>query len=246
MLVAPIYRFVVANIPSFFEIVTFGPPFVLLAAGYLAIAGHLKTKRNARTGYTRKVFHFLVFSTAVVVQVAGGARPLCLFGACVSVVIFYALWRGRGHPFYEAMAREADAPWRTYYIVVPYLTTLVGGVDSNALFGNFAIVGYLVAGFGDAIGEPVGTRFGKHRYRVPSGGGVISTRSLEGSMAVCVASAGAAAAGAALLGVAIVPSIAARSVAIGLLTAGLEAVAPHGWDNAPLQIAPAFLASVML
>jgi len=246
LLIAPIYQFVAANIPTIREAVFLGPPFLLLAATYLAIAGHLKTQRRTQTGYTRKTFHFLVFTTAVIVQIAGGTRPVCLFGACTSLVIFYALWRGDGHPFYEAMAREGDAPWRTYYIIVPYLTTLIGGIVSNALFGDFAIIGYLVAGFGDAVGEPIGTRFGRHRYRVPSGRGVVSTRSLEGSLAVCLASAGAATAGAALLGVAVVPALAARSAAIGILTAGLEAIAPHGWDNAPLQIAPAFLASLML
>lgn len=246
MLVAPVYEFLTSNIPSVREAVLLGPPFLLLAGSYLALAGHLKVCRGARTGYTRKVFHFLVFSTAVGLQIGGGTRPLCLFGGCTSLVIFYALWRGDGHPFYEAMAREADAPWRTYYIVVPYLTTLFGGIVSNALFGDFAIVGYLVAGFGDAVGEPVGARFGKHRYRVLSGTGIVSTRSVEGSVAVCVASVGAAAAGAALLGVAMVPALALRSVVIGLFTAGLEAIAPHGWDNAPLQIAPAFLASVLL
>ena len=246
MLVGSIYEFIVANIPTVGEAVVLAPPLLLLATAYLAIAGHLKTKRGAATGYTRKVFHFLVFTTAVVLQILGGTRPLCLFGACTSLVIFYALWRGDGHPFYEAMAREADAPWRSYYIVVPYLTTLIGGIVSNALFGDFAIVGYLVAGFGDAIGEPIGTRFGKHRYRVPSVRGIVYTRSLEGSLAVCLASAGAATAGAALLGIAIVPALALRSAAIGVLTAGLEALAPHGWDNAPLQIAPAFLASLIL
>jgi phytol kinase len=238
-----VYDFVRSNFPTIGEAVTFGPLFLLLAAAYLGLAGYLKMRRGMHTGYTRKVFHFLVFGTACVLQLAAGTRPLCLFGACTSAVIFYALWRGAGHPLYEAMARESDAPRRTYFIVVPYLTTLIGGILANALFGNFAIVGYLVAGLGDAIGEPVGTRFGKHRYRVPGNG---STRSLEGSLAVCIASTGAAVAGASLLGFALAPALALRAVAIGVLTAGLEAVAPHGWDNAPLQIAPAFLASVML
>lgn len=246
MLVDAVFEFIVANVPSVREVVLFAPPFLLLSVAYLALAGHLKTRRRTRTGYTRKVFHFLVFTTAVVLQITGGTRPLCLFGACTSLVIFYALWRGAGHPFYEAMAREADAPWRTYYVVVPYLTTLVGGILSNAMFGDFAVVGYLVAGFGDAIGEPIGTRFGRHRYEVPWAGGMPVTRSVEGSVAVCLASAGAATAGAALLGIAIVPAIALRSAAIGVLSAGLEAIAPHGWDNAPLQIVPAFLASLLL
>ena len=246
MFAARIYDFLIANTPSVSEVILLGPPFLVLAAVYLGLAGNLKLHRGLSTGYSRKLFHFLVFGTAGAVQLILGVRALCLFGGCTSLVIFYALWRGDGHPFYEAMAREQDSPWRTYYIVVPYVTTLMGGIVSNALFGDFAIVGYLVGGIGDAIGEPVGTRFGRHRYRVLSGRGIFSTRSIEGSVAVCLASAGAATAGAALLGIAIVPAIALRFAAIGILTAGVEAIAPHGWDNAPLQIAPAFLASIWL
>lgn len=244
MIAVRIYEFLIANIPSFAEVIFLGPPFLILSAAYLALAGSLKLHRGLSTAYSRKLFHFLVFGTAGTIQVLLGVRALCLFGGCASLVIFYALWRGDGNPLYEAMAREQDSPWRTYYIVVPYLATLIGGIVANALFGDFAIVGYLVGGLGDAIGEPVGKRFGKHRYRVPFS--LASTRSLEGSLAVCLASAGAATAGAALLGVAIVPALAARSAAIGIITAGLEAVAPHGWDNAPMQIAPAFLASLLL
>ena len=241
-----IWEFLFANIPSLKEALLLGPPFLLLSTVYLGVAGRLKSRRGVSTAYSRKLFHFLVFGTAGAVQMTLGVRALCLFGGCTSLVIFYALWRGDGHPFYEAMAREQDSPWRTYYIVVPYLATLVGGIVSNALFGNFAVVGYLVGGIGDAIGEPVGTRFGKHRYRVPFARGLPSTRSLEGSLAVCLVSTGAATAGAAVLGIAFAPALALRSVAIGIVTAGLEAIAPHGWDNAPMQIAPAFLASLML
>ena len=33
---------------------------------------------------------------------------------------------------------------------------------------------------------------------------------------------------------------------IGLASAGVEAVSPHGWDNATMQIVPSFLASLAL
>ncbi|MDM8551389.1 hypothetical protein QUF72_14990 [Desulfobacterales bacterium HSG2] len=111
---------------------------------------------------------------------------VCLFGGMTTLVIFYAIFRGTGHILYEAMARETDEPHRTYYIVVPYFATLIGGLASNILFGQAAIVGYLVTGLGDAVGEPVGTRFGRHTYKVPSFRGVESVRSYEGSAAVLV------------------------------------------------------------
>lgn len=71
---------------------------------------------------------------------------------------------------------------------LPWLTTLVGGVVANVWFGPLAIAGYLVTGMGDAIGEPAGTRFGRHPYRVWSLSAVRATRTLEGILAVFMVS----------------------------------------------------------
>ena len=47
---------------------------------------------------------------------------------------------------YEAIAREKDEPRRTFFVLLPYFTTLAGGLASNILFGPFAVAGYLVTG----------------------------------------------------------------------------------------------------
>ena len=146
---------------------------------------------------------------------------------------------------YEAMARETDAPHRTHYIVVPYFSTLLGGLTSNILFGGAAVVGYLVAGLADAIAEPVGTRFGRHTYRVPSFRRVKSIRSLEGSAAVFLACLPAV-----TLGVLLCPDLALTSRSfltvplLALACTVLEGVSPHGWDNATMQVVPAYLAGI--
>jgi phytol kinase len=97
------------------------------------------------------------------------------------------------------------------------------------------------------VAEPVGVRWGKHQYRVPSLSHVKSLRSLEGSAAVFFASALMI-----LLGIALSPHFNLNIVAVwkipllALLCAGVEAVSPHGWDNATMQIIPAFLATILL
>lgn len=231
------------QLPTLAEIVGLGPPSVALAAVYLYVAGRLKRDRGWPTGYTRKVFHFLVFTTAATVQLACGLGPLLVFGAATSAVIFYALLRGEGHVLFEAMARESDAPWRARFIVVPYVATLLGGLASNLLFGGDAIVGYLVAGLGDAVGEPVGTRFGRHRYRVPTIGGAPSQRSWEGSLAVFAVSF----AGVLLAQTTLRESTAGVGTAlvIALLSTLVEAVSPHGWDNLTMQVVPSALAAAL-
>lgn len=109
----------------------------------LSLAAHLKIKLRLRTGYTRKLFHVLIFTSAVFVQVLGGFWAVCVFGVMVSLVVGFAVVRGEGDRFYEALAREQDGPDRTYYIVIPYFATLIGGMTSNVFFGPLAMVGYL-------------------------------------------------------------------------------------------------------
>ena len=172
---------------------------------------------------------------------------VCLFGGMVSIVVFYAILRGNGNILYEAMAREKDAPRRTYFIIAPYCATLIGGLASNILFGEFAVIGYLVTGLGDAIGEPIGTRFGRHHYRVPTLTRIISRRSVEGSVAVFLACLLALVIGIVFgLKLDLTTQFLIRIVLIALAGTVLEAASPHGWDNATLQIIPSLMAKYLL
>ena len=237
-----ILEFFIKNFPSLKTLVIAGPPALCWSYSCLLFAGYLKTRKGIRTGYSRKVFHFLIFFSAALTHAVWGSRGVCLFGAMTTCVIFYAVARGRGNILYEAMAREKDEPHRTYYIVLPYFATLVGGLASNILFGPSAVVGYLVAGCGDAVGEPIGTRFGRHTYRVPSLRSVRAVRSYEGSLAVLVVSTAAVAVGVALLpGLEFTRRALIVIPAIGLASMLVEAISPHGLDNATMQAVPALL-----
>jgi phytol kinase len=238
-------RFFAANCPDASALAVGGPAALAWAAACLLAAGILKARLKLKTGYTRKVFHFLIFGTVVVIHWLWGTPGVCLFGGMTTVVIAYALLKGSGHIMYEAMARETDAPRRTYYIVIPYFATLIGGLLTNILFPATAVFGYLVTGLGDAVAEPVGTRFGKHKYRVPSAGGVRATRSVEGSSAVFIASALALTA---CLALSPQFDLSGGALLIILLVSFastvVEAVSPHGWDNTTLQVVPALLGTV--
>lgn len=240
-------NFFIQNTPPLKTILLLSLPFLLWAYLCLWFAGWLKTKRGVRTGYTRKTFHILIFTSVTVLSFVGGLPIVCLFGGMTTLVIAYALIKGEGNPLYEAMAREKDAPYRTYYIVVPYFATLIGGIVSNMLVGPIAIVGYLVGGLGDAAGEPVGTRWGKHKYTPPTLSSFKSTRSIEGSFGVFLVSILAM-----VIAVSIAPELhftlkaLAMIPVIGVASMLFEAVSPHGWDNATMQIAPSLMAFALL
>lgn len=246
-LITDILEFFTANVPGVKALFFGGPAGLLWSAGCLMFAGCLKTRRRWQTGYTRKLFHFLTFGSVVVIHAIWGTPGVCLYGAATTVVIAYALLRGPGHFMYEAMAREKDEPRRTHYIVVPYFATLTGGLISSIFFPNTAVLGFLVCGLGDAIAEPVGTRFGKHPYRAIAIRGVRAVRSLEGSGSVFLVSMLSL-----ILYMALSPlfTLTGNTIAVAILIAGastiVEAVSPHGWDNTTLQVLPAWLGATLL
>ena len=216
--------------------------YTLVAASF---AGWLRTRRRVRAPYTRKIFHFTIFTMAAVVQLVWGLPGVVTFGSIVALAVLYATWRGEGHPFYEAMARPTDDPHRTLFILIPLATTALGGLIGNLLFPSYAMLGYLVVGWGDAVGEPVGTRWGRHRYRVPSLAGVKAMRSIEGSLAVLLCGSAAATIG--LLAWGHTPGTAILvGLACGVAGALVEAFSTHGLDNLTVQVAATATAALLL
>lgn len=229
------------KLPSLTEALSAGPCIILiiLVAGW--ISGYLKLEKGIKTNYTRKLFHVLIFSLAWYLHAAWGVEAVNLLGILMGAYIVLILILGEGWRFYEGLAREEDRPHRSIFIIVPYLTTAIGGILSNICFSDVAAVGYLVNGWGDAAGEPAGVRFGKRRYRVPSITGIAATRSLEGSAAVFLV--GSIAAFAALFSMDFgelgwsFPLTAAISLLVGIISAAVEAFSPHGMDNLTVQLA---------
>lgn len=191
--------------------------------------------RGLAVPYTRKIFHFGIFTGAAVVHSLWGLPGTNAFGAVLACVVLVAALRGDRDPIYRVLARETDRPRRTMFILVPLFTTALGGLGSALLTGPYATVGYLVSGWGDAVGEPVGTRWGKHKYRVPSLGGVPATRSFEGSAAVfLVGWAGATLALWRLTDPSPAVLVGLACAAVGALAEGLS---NHGLDNLTVQLA---------
>jgi len=192
--------------------------------------------RGVRVPYTRKVFHFAVFTGAAAVHTYWGLPGTNVYGATVATIVLAAVVAGDGNPLYEALARDTDRPKRSLFIVVPLFMTAIGGLTSALLAGPYAGVGFLVAGWGDAVGEPVGSRWGHHRYRVPSLGGVPAERSLEGSAAVFGTAWLAATVALVGIGMGVGQGLVLVALACGAAGAAAEAVSNHGLDNLTVQV----------
>jgi phytol kinase len=217
-----------------------------LGAGYLC--GRWRLEGKLRANDTRKIFHFTIFTAAGVLQAVWGTPAVNLLGGIVALQIAWLLARGDGNVFFEGLARDEDRPHRGFYILLPFLATGAGGILSSWLFGRACIVGFLVTGWADAIAEPLGIRFGRHRYRVPSlRKGVSTQRSVEGSLGVLVASFMAALAGATLAYPgADLATCAGTAALVALSATVVEAVSHHGTDNFTVQMSASAVAWLLL
>ncbi len=235
------------NFPSIDLIMWFLPISILFGLLSLKLCGYLKLEKGWRTGYSRKLFHFITYSTVGFIQSQLMLPYTFVFGGGISLVVLYALIKGEGNILYEALAREKDAPRQSLYILFPYLATLLGGLLTNYLFDpQTSMIAYFVTGFGDAIGEPIGVRFGKHKYKVPSVRGVVSYRSFEGSMAIVLASFVAILLGVGLLGISLNGVFLFKMAFIAFVVGIIEGLSPHGWDNFTTMVGSALLINFMI
>ena len=150
------------------------------------ISVFFKIHKNLKTGYTRKIYHFLVFTSAAAINFIWGFSGVCLFGVVISAFIFFAVYQKESSNLYKSLAREKDAPYKTLYILIPYFSTLMGGLTINLFFPEYVTLGYLICGIADASGEVVGTKFGKHSFTVKTIGKHMPEKSIEGSVSVIV------------------------------------------------------------
>lgn len=216
----------------------------LVLGGLTAGAAAWLRSRGVRVPYTRKIFHFAIFSGAAAVHTRWGLPGTNVYGSVVALIVLVAVAVGEDNPLYEALARASDAPQRSLFVVVPLVMTALGGLASALLAGPYAVVGYLVAGWGDAVGEPVGSRWGRHRYRVPSLAGVPAERSWEGSGAVFLASW--AAAGLALRATGVGEGIVLVALACAAAATVAEAISNHGLDNLTVQLVASLVALALV
>ncbi len=238
-------EFISRAVPSMKVFVIITPILFLYTWFSLWFASFLKLKKSLKTAYTRKVFHIMIFLMAGILQIVLGLSGVVMFGIIVVLFVLFSVFKGNGFPFYEALARPKDEPRRSVFIVVPLLTTALGGVLANVLFYPFALVGYFVCGCGDAVGEPIGAKWGKHEYNVPSAFGVKVTRSIEGSIGVLIV--GFLAAFFALLfsSYGLWTSLYV-GFACGLGGALVEAISTHGFDNLTIQVIVSGIAYLLL
>lgn len=211
-----------------------------LLTGWLRLAGWL------RPGDARKVNHVAVLVGGACWfgwQEPADARTGSLTAGLILLPLVALTCRlRRWPPFSWAFAgntRPSDAPHEAFYFWSSWLVGFVGLFAIEAALADVRVtrLAALILGVGDGLGEPVGTRWGRHRYRVPgwlgwSGG----ERSLEGSLAVAL---GTAATILLAVGWVATPAYLAAVVGVAAVVTLAEALSPRGLDNLTVPLAAA-------
>jgi len=204
------------------------------------VGGMAKADQGARV-LGRKVFHAGIFSGAVPAHLLQGFWGVVVYGSVISLIVLVAFRQGPGLPFYDALARPSDGDASRRLILTPLLSTALGGLLAALLVGSFASVGYLVCGWGDAVGEGVGERWGRHRYSSLFSKEDQRSRSLEGSLAVFLAGSLGAGVALGLVGLSFSQAL-GFGLVCGAAGAVVEALGPSGTDNLWVQLIPSLLA----
>lgn len=212
------------------------------------ILGEWVVRRAVKVNYTRKLNHFVLFVTpfalAPIFPYVPNAYTL-LISAVVFVLttlLFLKSIRERFSMVNTAFAsvdRPEDRPHTLLWIVTQALTTytvmLIVLMVLNLLERpELIVIPVLVTAIGDGLAEPVGVRFGRVEYRVPSlASGRRYVRTIAGSACVFLTSV------AVVLSVSqwfSTPEWIAATIAIPPLMTFAEAFAPHSWDAPFLYI----------
>lgn len=222
------------------------PTFAFLALGIGAlifglVLGALSSRLARGDGpfgsLSRKLFHTGIFTGAVPAQLLLGFWGVVLYGAVIGALVAQAYLRGERASLFRALASGEDAGHKHRQLLVPLAATALGGTLSVLLVGRFAVVGYLVCGWGDGVGEAVGRRWGRRTYGSLPLGGRRSTRTVEGSFAVLAGGFLGGWAALDLLGHSVLTSV-GIGVLAGAVGAVSEGLSPEGTDNLWVQLLP--------
>ena len=227
---------------------------VLLFWVFIYFLGSLVYYKNVKVNYTRKIGHFgLFFLPMLIVYMTGDVYGISgLLIAVPTLLFIHPRIRNKISFFrrtFLAIDRPEDRPntvrwfYLQFLLMVMLITVLTGlsEILGVSWVGVNILIGPLIS-VGDGLAEPIGVRFGKHRYRCYSIFPLIRNkyyRTLEGSATVFIGS---------LLVLIIFqgfftnPQFIVALITIPLTITLSEAISPHTMDQ-PFM---AFLTGIML
>ncbi|MGQ4913427.1 MAG: diacylglycerol/polyprenol kinase family protein [Candidatus Asgardarchaeia archaeon] len=159
----------------------------------ISIGELLRKKLNYSISFTRKLIHLFAGFSAYIIPFQDNPWSATIVAITFVILLYFS---SPNSPikvlsrWFETMADREDE-WSAGHIMGPVyysisITVLVALFTFilPVEYSFTAAAGLTAMYLGDGLGTTIGLRYGKHKYRAPTGG----TRSLEGSLAVFVGS----------------------------------------------------------
>lgn len=228
------------------------------------LTGLLVLKKGVKVNYTRKINHFSLLAVPFLLPIILRSPPqhggtgdyLIQIIGLLSGLLFFVLFikpiRERVAIFNTAFCgidRPEDRPYTLRWITTQTAANFVAAIPIAIYLGTInkpelIFILILINGIGDGLAEPVGVRFGKHKYQTSA----LFTnrkyvRTIEGSACVFITS---------IVVVSLFSSLfSTTQFIIALITFPIvmtlvEAKAPHSWDNPILFAAGSVLLFLIL
>ncbi|MHA1596321.1 MAG: hypothetical protein ACTSYT_03775 [Candidatus Asgardarchaeia archaeon] len=234
------------EVPSFTleDVIIYLPINALIVFTVFSMASSLR-KRGWKVNYTRKFIHISLFLIGWFISTFVNFTALWIYGAVIAPFGILIVLLDGGNSFYEAVARPSDSPHRTLYLIIPYISSVSAAALVNIFLGDLLPMSILAAGLGDAVGEPIGARYGRHKFKVPSITGIDVERSLEGSASIFIAISTITSLYLIFEGY-ILFHVIPISFICGFVATIVEAFSPHGVDNFTIQVSVALTAGYLL
>ncbi|MEO1402351.1 MAG: hypothetical protein AAFV72_14070 [Cyanobacteria bacterium J06635_1] len=218
------------------------------------MTGILTEQQKLHEADSRKINHMAVFvgGSLLFGWLPEASARVNLYAVCSAILIMVVIvccFRN-AVPFryaYAANTRQSDAPHVTFFFWVSWVVSIAALAMVDVLFAQMAVtrIAVLIVGIADGVAEPIGRRYGRHRYRVLSLWGPSSFRSLEGSLAVWGTTLAVILCCSAHIGTGqstwLVAALTTASV-----VAVVEAISPRGCDNFTLLLSAASLTNIFL
>tara|TARA_R110000782_G_scaffold18459_4_gene50776 strand:+ start:363 stop:1106 length:744 start_codon:yes stop_codon:yes gene_type:complete len=210
------------------------------------LTGNLVFYKNVKVGYTRKINHFCLFFIPIyletVIPYEQSIKGLLLKSIIIMLCLLIYIAPSRSRvPIFARMFLSFDRPedrpntllWLSTQIAAGYLIIIPAIIlfESKGI-ASLLLIPILIAGIGDGLAEPVGIRFGKHKYKTHALFSKIKyERSIEGSMCVLITSI--------ITIMVFQSSFTDTGFIVALLTIPIvmtltEAWSPHTWDTPTL------------
>jgi len=183
------------------------------------------------------MFHFSAFASFFIFLNFSSFIPTIALVLSGTISISIACFGGLDFSWLKGMRRKSDFPNETFYVILPLISSLLWIIIGFLLFNKeILLIGTACVAICDAIAEPVGVRFGKHKYNVKAIRGKHSQRSIEGSVSIFVS---------AVIVVLLLTNNLFLSMIVSMLLTFIESISPRGTDNMTVPLSAAIIISLL-